>query len=94
MGKEKDTGNRPQEAQRCLKMAANRVGSVYRGAADYPTCTELNKTSSILFNRLCIKYSAPLRGAVSGAVRYEQNSRCCSIGLRLCVASSCQHLLS
>lgn len=50
MGKEKDTGNRPQEAQRCLKMAANRVGSVYRGAADYPTCTELNKTSSILFN--------------------------------------------
>lgn len=43
MGIRKDTGNRPQGAQRCLKIAANRVGSVYRGAADYPTCTEIEQ---------------------------------------------------
>lgn len=59
MGIRKDTGNRPQGAQRRLKIAANRVGSVYRSAADYPTCTELNKTSSILFNLVCRRKGSP-----------------------------------
>ena len=74
MGIRKDTGNRPQGAQRCLKMAANRVGSVYRSAADYPTCTELNKTSSILFNLVCRRKGSPRwsRDAVLRIIADEQ----------------------
>ena len=86
MGIRKDTGNRPQGAQRCLKIAANRVGSVYRGAADYPTCTELNKTSSILFN-LTYLFKALLPAGIGGTmvadwreqVKIEQNNCYCSI---------------
>lgn len=82
MGIRTDTGNRPQGAQRCLKIAANRVGSVYRGAADYPTCTELNKTSSILFNQVYTYFLSrqlPL-GIVSaffGAVKVIKSSTTC-----------------
>lgn len=74
MGIRKDTGNRPQGAQRCLKIAANRVGSVYRGAVDYPTCTELNKTSSILFNlAYCLKALLPAGiGGFMVADRFEE----------------------
>lgn len=82
MGIRKDTRNRPQGAQRCLKMAANRVGSVYRSAADYPTCTELNKTSSILFNLMYPHVSGrrfPLGivSAFSGAVKVIKSSTTC-----------------
>ena len=67
-------------------MAANRVGSVYRGAADYPTCTELNKTSSILFN-LAYRIKALLPAGIGGTmvadkreqVKIEQNNCYCSI---------------
>lgn len=67
-------------------MAANRVGSVYRGAADYPTCTELNKTSSILFN-LAYRPKALLPAGIGGTmvadwreqVKIEQNNCSCSI---------------
>lgn len=86
MGMRKDTGNRPQGAQRCLKMPANRESSVYRGAADYPTCTELNKTSSILFN-LAYRLKALLPTCIGGnivadgcvEVKIEQNNCYCSI---------------
>ena len=70
MGMRKDTGNRPQGAQRCLKMAANRESGIYRGAADYPTCTELNKTSSILFNLTYRLKAPPLCG-----YRWQHGSR-------------------
>ena len=67
-------------------MTANRVGSVYRGAADYPTCTELNKTSSILFN-LTYRLKALLPAGIGGTmvadkreqVKIEQNNCYCSI---------------
>ena len=67
-------------------MPANRESSVYRGAADYPTCTELNKTSSILFN-LTYLLKALLPAGIGGnivadwreQVKIEQNNCYCSI---------------
>ena len=79
MGMGNHTGKAPKDAQRRLKIAARGILTGYRKCVWLSYITELNKTTFILFNHICVLISAPLWGAVFCAVRHEQNSHCCSI---------------